>query len=311
MEKLLHHLYYDVDSPACFASATTLYHHAKLSLPSIKYKNVVEFLEAQHPYSLHKQSRVKFPRNKVIAIGLDSHWQADLCDMQKLQYQNGRHKYILTMVDVLSKYGFAEPVKNKTPSAVCAGFKAILERSKRKPWYLMTDKGNEFRGCFKAFVDDYDIIHYMTQSPDVKASNVERWNRTLKTRLWKYFTHNRTKKYTDVLQKIVDSLNNRYCRPIGMRPSAVSFDNEQEVWRRLYGSMTPKLAKFKYKTGDRVRIAVDRATFRKGYLPRFTDNTFIITECLARVPPVYRVKHEDDGEPVEGIFYHEELSRAA
>ena len=174
----------------------------------------------------------------------------------------------------------------------------------------MVDKGNEFRGSFQTFMEDNDIVLYVAQSPVIKAPNIERFNRTLKTRLWKYFTHKKTKKYIDVLQKIISATNNRYSRPIQMRPSEVTFDNEKVVWQRLYGTRIIS-AKFKYKVGDRVRIAAKRGAFNKGYLPRFTKNVFIITQRLARSPPVYRVKQEDTDEPIEGIFYHEELVTAS
>ena len=307
---MLKRLYYDVNSPACFSSANTLYLHAKREDPGIKYKDVTKFLEAQYPYSLHKQTHINFPRNQVVAVGKDSHWQADLCDMKYLKNNNKGYTFILTVVDVLSKFGFAEPVKHKTSTEVTAAFQKIIERSGRKPWFLMVDKGTEFRGSFRTFMDENDIELHVTASPVIKAPNVERFNRTLKTRLWKYFTHKKTKKYVDVLQNIIHAINNRYSRPIKMRPSEVTFENDKEVWQRLYGTKaTP--AKFKYTVGDRVRIAATRGTFHKGYLPRFTKSVFVVTHRLARDPPVYRVKQEDTDEAIEGIFYSQELVIAA
>lgn len=304
---MLHQLYYDVDSPACFSSARTIFLHAKERDPSIKYKDVTDFLEAQHPYSLHKKIKRKFPRNKVVAIGLDSHWQADLCDMQELEYSNRGYNFILTVVDVLSKYGFAEPVKTKTSDAVSLALSAIIQRSGRKPWFLMVDKGTEFLGNFKRFTSKNDINLHVSTNPEIKAPNVERFNRMLKTRLWKYFSAYRTKKYINVLPKIIRAINERYCNPIKMRPSQVTFKNEKEVWKRLYGSIKPKPARFTFEVGDRVRLAVLRGVFRKGYLPKFTQHIFVVTHCLARVPPVYRVKQEKTNRPIEGIFYKEQL----
>ena len=309
MDNLLRRLYYDINSSACFAGANTLYAHAKRVDARIKYKDVTEFLEYQYPYSLHKPVRIHFPRNRVIATGKDSHWQADLCDMKSLKTYNNGNTFMLTVVDVLSKFGFAEPVKNKTPKEVSEAFRKIMKCSQRRPWFLMTDKGNEFRGEFEAFAEANDIQHYFAHSPLIKAPNVERYNRTLKTRLWKYFAQHNTKKYIDVLQQIVAAINNRYCRPIKMQPSQVTFKNEQEVWHRLYGGAgTP--AKFKYSIGDRVRIALQRKTFHKGYLPGFTKEIYVITHCLARNPPVYRLKEEAANDQIAGVFYREELTRA-
>ena len=307
---MLRELYYDLNSPANFASAQTLYYHARQRDPNIKFKNVTDFLKAQRVYSLHKQTVKKFPRNKVIATGLDTHWQADLCDMRALKEKNHKYGYMLTVVDVLSKYGFAEPVARKSSKLVAEAFARIVKRSGRSPWYLMTDKGTEFRGEFQRYVTkDLGITLYTANSPVIKAPNVERFNRILKTRMWKYFSDRRTRRYTNVLQKLVNACNDRYSNPIKMQPSQVTFKNEKEVWQRLYGKdqQDLKKVKFKYKLGDRVHIALAPKGFQKGYHAHFSKAIYVITECLPRQPPVYRVQKEKSQRPIKRIFYHQEL----
>ena len=311
---MLHQLYYDLNSPASFASAKTLYYHARKHDPKIKLKTVTDFLEAQHVYSMHKQTRTKkFPRNKVTAIGLDSHWQADLCDMRALKKANYNRGYILTVVDVLSKYGFAECVARKSSKLVAEAFAKIIKRSGRSPWYLMVDKGTEFQGEFRRYITkDLGITLYTSNAPVIKAPNVERFNRILKTRMWKYFTHKRTYRYTNVLQQLVNACNERFSNPIQMRPSEVTFKNETEIMKRLYGTgrQQSKLIKFKYKVGDRVRLVNTAKLFQKGYHSRFSNTVHVITERLSRQPPVYRVHEEHTHIPIKGIFYHEELVKA-
>jgi hypothetical protein len=185
MDKFLHKIYYDPKSPVAYAGAGTMYYYAKKIKPSITFRQITQFLEKQHTATIHKQAPRKFPRNKVIPIGKDSHWQADLMDMRKLEQQNAGYNYVLNVIDVLSKYGFSEPVKRKTADQVAKAFQTILTRSGRKPWFLYVDKGREFKGVFKKFVHDQDINLFASESPDVKASNAERYNRTLKTRLYK------------------------------------------------------------------------------------------------------------------------------
>ncbi len=63
---------------------------------------------------------------------------------------------------------------------------------------------------------------------------------------------------------------------------------------------------FKFDIGDKVRIAQHKHVFKKGYLPNFTEEIFTIVECLARHPPVYKVK-DWNGDPIIGIFYQWEL----
>jgi hypothetical protein len=64
--------------------------------------------------------------------------------------------------------------------------------------------------------------------------------------------------------------------------------------------------KNKYDIGDRVRITRKRNVFRKGYLPKFTEEVFIIKEILPTSPVTYRLKDEKD-EDIIGSFYEAEM----
>ena len=86
---------------------------------------------------------------------------------------------------------------------------------------------------FQAFLKKHNIRFFTTQN-ETKASIVERFNRTLKTKMWKYFTAKNTLKYVDILQKLVKSYNHSRHRSIGMRPVDVNEDNESIVWQKLY-----------------------------------------------------------------------------
>ena len=278
MEPLLHDVYYDLSSPACYSGLNSVYKQAKKHLPSIKISDVESFLQKQDTYTLHKPVRRKFPRNKTFAIGIDSDWQADLCDVQKLKKYNDGNSYILTVIDVFSKFAWAVPIKNKKPESVVEAFKKILKSCDRKPSKLLTDKGTEFRGKpFQEFLKKHEIKYMASESPDIKASIAERYNRTLKTRLWKYFTKTQTLNYIETLPKLVQAINQSFHRSIGRRPVDVTLENEREVWETLYGkSLGP--VKFKFNIGDKVRIAQYKHIFKKGYLPTFTEEIFTISE---------------------------------
>ena len=127
MNDLLKDVYYNPSSPACYTGLYSVYREAKKREPGIKLSDVRSFLQEQDTYTLHKPIRRKFPRNKTIAIGIDTDWQADLCDVQKFESQNAGHKFILTVIDVLSKYGWAIPIKNKKPESVVQAFKEVLK----------------------------------------------------------------------------------------------------------------------------------------------------------------------------------------
>ena len=305
MEALLQDVYYNSSSPACYAGAYTVYKEAKKRHPTIKFTDVKRFMHSQDTYTLHKPTIRKFVRNKTIASGIDTDWQADLCDMKKIKKFNDGYTYILTVVDVLSKFAWAIPVKNKKPETCADAFKEIIETSGRKPWRLLTDKGLEFIGRpFQKMLQKYDIEFIASESPDIKASIAERYNRTLKTRLWKHFTAKSTSRYLEVLPKIVRAINKSYHRSIKRRPVDVHIGNAQDVWETLYGQQ--KETNFNFDVGDKVRIAKYKQVFKKGYLPNFTEEIFTVAERLARDPPVYRLKDWNQ-EDITGVFYEKEL----
>ena len=185
--------------------------------------------------------------------------------MDSLAKYNNNYKYILTVIDVLSKYAWVEPIKAKTGENLVSAFEKILEKH-RKPETFHSDKGTEFTNRkFQALLKKEGIRFFTTQN-ETKASIVERFNRTLKGKMWKYFTANNMLKYMDILQKLVKSYNHSRHRSIGMRPVDVNETNESIVWQKLYCEEPEKPVRFKFDIGDQVRINKTnniRRTFKK------------------------------------------------
>ena len=92
---------------------------------------------------LHKPIIKNFPKRKVYVNGIDKIWAADLIEMQAFSEFNRRVRYLLTVIDVFSKYGWMLPLKDKTGKSVADTFMEIFKKSKRKPEKLWTDKGQK------------------------------------------------------------------------------------------------------------------------------------------------------------------------
>jgi transposase InsO family protein len=233
-------------------------------------------LADQQSYSLHKPVRKNFKRNKTFVNGIDHLWQADLADMQKLSRENQGYHYILTVIDVFSKYAWAIPVKDKGSKSMLIGFQTLFRQSGRTPQNLQTDMGKEFLNKeVQNLLKTKNVKFYYTNS-EKKAAVVERFNRTLKTRIWTYFSAQQTRKYVNVLQKIVNAYNNTVHRTIGMKPADVKPEHEDKLWVRMYGDGS-SLSKrqLQLKEGDMVRVSKHKQTFDKGYLPNWTMEHFI------------------------------------
>lgn len=132
---------------------------------------------------LHKPARRHFIRRRVVIKGLDDLWQADLVEMIPYNRENNKHNYLLTVIDTFSKYAWAVPLKNKSASSATAAMKSISDSSHRMPENLQTDDGKEFfNKIFQDLMRTHNINHYSTYST-LKASIVERFNRTLKEKM--------------------------------------------------------------------------------------------------------------------------------
>ena len=152
------------------------------------------------------------------------------------------------------------------------------------------------------------IISTSTQAEneDIKAAVVERFNRTLKTKMWKYFTFNGTHRYVDVIDELIFSYNNSFHRTIKMTPSEVNKENEAAILKLNY---IPKTSpKWSLNVGDKVRISKARRHFKKGYLPNWSEEIFTITVRYPTDPPTYGIE-DYDKERVKGKFYEFELQK--
>ena len=214
---------------------------------------------------------------------------------------------MLTCIDVFSKYAWAIPLKNKSSKSVVAAFEHLF--GDRRPANLQTDKGTEFLNApTQELLKKNRINFYTTENDDVKASVVERFNRTLKTKMWKYFTFKGTHRYVDVLNDLLHSYNNTFHRTIKMSPSEVNRNNESDIRKTI--NKPKEKPKWLLKLGDRVRISKTRRQFKKGYLPNWSDELFTVAVRHPTDPPTYEID-DYDKERVKGKFYELELQKVS
>lgn len=303
--------YYNPSHPASFSRAENL-----KNVKGVDKNNVVPWLESQDAYTMHRLIRRRFPRRMYNVNNIDDVWEADLADLRSIATYNDGYKYILVVIDVLSKFAWIEPLHDKTSGSVTRAFSQILSRSTpRFPLQLQTDRGREFTGTpFQKFLIKKNIIFRAARNPDIKASIAERFNRTLKDRMWRYFTYTRNKRYINVLQKFVHAYNEARHSGTQMRPSEVTLENAsiaRENLARRYTSSKKKLQSKlpKYSVGDLVRISNAKAAFAKGYESGWTREIFKIHRISMNRQPFVYILHDLNNEPIDGIFYPQELSR--
>ena len=259
---------------------------------------------------LHKRVLKRFPKRYVFVRHTDDIFAADLVDMQALSKENKNFKYILMVEDVFSRYGWGIPLKFKTGIAVRDGLKKIFKTG-AIPKKFWVDKGREFYNKdVHTLLDKHDITIYSTENEE-KCSVVERWNRTIKGQLWKYFTANGTHNWIQVLDSLIEKYNNTKHRSIGMKPREARMSkNRHKVFRHLYEEKMSILGEQepKFKVGEKVRLAIKKDHFEKSYIINWSDHIYSIKQVLATRPITYIVEN-DRGEVHEGKFYEQELQK--
>ena len=168
----------------------------------------------------------------------DDIWSADLVEMPK----QGNFKYILTVIDLFTKYAWALPLTNKTGKSIKEAFQRIMRESKRRPNKLWVDHGKEF---YNKDVKKLGFELYSTNN-DGKAVVIERFNRTLKNMMFKIFTERGSQNWLHLLHDVLNRYNSKIHSTIRTTPQKAS-DNPESIQRIMYKNNFENEMRLKYK----------------------------------------------------------------
>lgn len=311
-DSLLKGIFYDASNPAAYGSPQALFKAARVKRKNITLGDVKRWLEGQDAYTLHRRIVRRFPRRKFVSKGLNHIWQSDLVDLQAIKKENRGMRYLLTAIDIFSRKAFAVPIKTKKPADVIKAFEQILKQAGTKPIKLHTDMGGEYRSrAFQKWLRAKKIQWYTTHNQEIKASLVERFHRTLRQRMFRYFTAKNTLHYMSILPLLIHAYNHRTHGAIGMAPADVNRKNEKKIWDRQYAAYFKRQKKrFRYKLNDVVRIVKFKSTFQTGYKQGWQREKFKVVDRYPTIPVTYKLA-DLNNEVLEGTFYQQELGKVS
>ena len=293
--------YYNPKTPGSFSGAHSFYKSRNKRLTQ-------KWLNSQDTYTLHKPVVQKFPRRKVICGGIFRQLEADLIDMKSLSRCNKGVKYLLTCIDCFSKKGFVRAQHNKKTQTTITALEHILKEIKTKVWTICSDEGSEFKSkAMSKFLAKKGIHIFSTKNKKLKSVIVERFNKSLQNKLYRYMSSRATKKYLDVLQDIVESYNATYHSSIGMAPKDVNIANSEYVWHSLYPPPVQRPRKPRFNIGSFVRIQKKAKLFRKGYLSGWEPEIYTVVKVLKTTPYTYQLANEN-GNKIKKNYYGRELA---
>ena len=229
-------------------------------------KSANDKLQELESYTLHKDIKYKFKRRKAMISSINHTWASDLKDITKFKGSNNNNSYVLVVVDGFSKKAYTEFLKKKDSTSVIQAFTKIIKKARATPHFLWTDIGREY--VSKPFIDfltSHKITRYHTFSK-IKSTFAERFIRTLFTKISRYMTEKKTKRFIDVMDDFVNSYNNTFHRTIQTTPNSVNKENEMEIFQVMYKDLLKpkKIQVPKFNVGDWVRISRAKLIFEKG-----------------------------------------------
>ena len=272
----------------------------------IKKSDVEKTLRSIDSYGLHRPLKRPKLFRRIYTKAIKYLFQIDLIDMSKYENENDGYRWFITVIDTFSKKAWAFRLKRKSGKEMTRVMEPFLERE--RPIKVEFDQGKEFYNKpFLKLLKRLNIKYYSVYS-DYKCAIVERFNRTLKTRMFRSFTANGNRRWVDNLQSLVDGYNDSKHSSTGFKPNEVNKRNEHLVRRILFPKIKKKKIHTKpvFKVGDTVRIARKKSAFQKGYEQTFSYEVFQISEIKDTYPVTYGLK-DYKNEIIKGSFYKGEL----
>ena len=256
----------------------------------------------------------KFQRIQIQTHYKDECWSIDLIDRSNLSKYNKNYKFIFTIIDNHTKYAWAIPLKDKSGKSTTAALKSLIEKEKKKPHKIWSDRGKEFYNTtFLHYLKEQNIQIYSTHS-DLKAVFVERFNRTLLDLIKEPMYIEGKGNWLNHLDAALDKYNNRVHGTTKMTPFEMSF---KTAIRTTTTAASPNLipdnklhtASPKFQVGDFVRVPDKRNIYSKGYTTNWNRELFKI-HSINKTNPVTYTLNDETGEIIQGKYYEQELLRS-
>lgn len=252
---------------------------------------------------IHRQVREPKEYRKVLSNYSYEIITMDLVDMNMYIKSNNNHRYILTILDVHSRYAWTVALMTKADT-----FDAFVDifgmNNNNNVKYLWTDEGKEFYNKdFNDWCKTNNVVHYSTYGGKYKNSIIERFNRTLKMMMEKRLTEDNTKQWYTRLDDVTSRYNNRKHSTLEISPSYVLLHGR--ITRKTH--QIPNLKKAKFKIGDFVRISRLKGIFEKeGY--NWSTEIFKVKQICLTVPITYKLIDLNNND-IKGCFYDSELQK--
>ena len=271
-EELLYDLYYTKKN---FDGINELYRKAKIIHPDIKLKFVKEWLSKQQTT---QQTSTKVGKKDYLPIYSETPYsfQIDLTFFPRYKKQNNNYYVLFTAIEINSRFAYAYYSKDKEMNTILDFLKKMENKTVINA--ITCDEGLEFKNTeFKKFCEDKEITLYFVKSDSHKLGIINRFHRTIKDKLTKYFIATDSVKWTDAIDDIVYNYNHSINRGIGIEPYKVNSFIENEIITKKREQTQEIDEKEKIiKVGDKCRILITSNVYDDKQMPKYSNKIYEI-----------------------------------
>jgi transposase InsO family protein len=275
----------------------------QLGRSDISLSDVKEYLASQPAYTKFRPARRRYPRNPITATYCGDVFQIDIMDMQKHVKENDGYKYAVLGYDTYSKFLAAEPIKDRTPHSVITALDAILTKLPFQLRNIYWDREGSFLSkAVQAWLESREISNYTTTS-QVKAPNVERAIRTIRTYLARVHQKTSSWRWLQPIQTFVSNYNNRPHSTTKQRPLDVVVDPAVLLQSGNNATSSHPMP----PAGSFVRISTNRGQFGKESKGTWSSEIFKVAKVRETQPIAMAELQDLTGEGIQGSFYPYEV----
>jgi hypothetical protein len=255
-------------------------------------EQVGEWLKTQQIHQLHLKQKRSNTLKPIVLKKPGSLFEIDVIDMGK--DADKKNRYILTMVDVFSRFAYAQVMKEKSEQAILNAFKTMLETIPSIT-RLQSDNGGEFiNDGFKEFCHSKNIKQVFTV-PGKPQSNgiIERFNGTLKSLIQKEISATLNHKWSSKLQILVDNYNNSYHDTIKMTPIEAKINTKSALSNVEKRAQKHTGRRYEdIKVGDKVRVKIFKGKLDKHSIVNWSVDLYEIEKVLQPRKPYNSTKYK-------------------
>ena len=304
MNEKLKEIYYNPKTG--FKTFKRLYEEAKKQDKTVTMKDIKTFLKGQEEYQINKRNdNIKHYHYKITApIG---YYQMDLMFFPQIGAKNRGYIILLSAIEIATRKGYIIPLKTKTDTGIAEAIEKLILKVDNRMVAITTDNGSEFlNNKVKKIFQENSIKHYLGQAGDHKIMGmIERFNRTIKNYLRRYFTSHKTYNWIDIIDDIVFNYNHSFHSGIENEPVSMTKDKINRLRSDAIQHNAFIRDALKIKINDKVRVKYTKSLFDKEG-EYWTKEIYIV---VALIGNKFKVKNSESGYTPRQLYSINELSK--